>query len=105
MKLRNIFRNLYRYWFDDTYQLDMIQQRKIAKRFRRAKKIAGAKHKADGRTYYVILGPKDRYYVYNSLEMMQAKKRGIFKQKMTIHDIYSAASFIASSNPHLEKKL
>ena len=105
MKLKTVFRNLWRWWFDDTYSLEMIRQKKIKRRFDRAKKIAIAKHLADNRTYYVILGPKDQYYVYNSFEIMQAKKRGIFKQKMTIHDVLTAASYVVSDNPHLEKKL
>jgi len=103
-KLKIAFTNLWRWWFDDTYSLEIIRQKKIKRRFDKAKKIANAKHKADARTYYVILGPKDQYYVYNSFEIMQAKKRGIFKQKMTIHDVYTAASYVVSSNNDLKKE-
>jgi hypothetical protein len=103
--LEKIFRNFWRWWFDDTYRLDMVRQKKIARRFQKAKKIAHAKHSADARTYYVILGPKDQYYIYNSFEIMQAKKRGIFKQKMTIHDVYTAASYVVSGSKNMENKL
>lgn len=102
-KLKVVFRNLWRWWFDDTYHLELIRQKKIKRRFKRAIKIAHAKHKADNRTYYVILGPKDQYYVYNSFEIMQAKKRRIFRNDMTIHDVYTAASYVVSMNKNLNK--
>jgi len=103
LRFRFWFRKVWKWWFDDDYHLELIREKRKAIRFKRAKKLADKKHEADAKTYYVILGPGDRYFVYNSNEMLVAKKRGIFKQSMTIHDIYSAASYIATSTPDLKK--
>lgn len=99
-----ILRRWYLWWFDDSYRLEIMQARSVQRRFKKAKILADERHKMDGRTYYVILGGNNKYYVYNSFQIKDAQKNGLFWKAMTIMDIYTAASYIATGNADLKKE-
>jgi hypothetical protein len=97
-KIGRLFRNLWKWWFDDDYKLQLIEARRTKRRFTKAKKLADKKSAADGRTYYVILGHKNRYEVLSGYDVQQLKRQGTFRRNMTIRDLLEASTYIATQN-------
>ncbi len=77
-------------------QKDLIKAWWQGRHLRRAKRIATARHKADGRTYYVLPDDKGLPRAFNRSEIHLIQRAGLMDKKVTCVDLYREAMWIAN---------
>lgn len=90
-KYNNPIYKEYLYWHD------RIKAWWNAKALSKAKKLAIARHKADGRTYYVLPDNKGVPRSFNNKEITVLKAHGLISKNVTCLDLYREAMFIANA--------
>ncbi len=101
LKLRWHYWNRFQKWEHPLYREYLYwKDRFIAWRksliLKRAIKLAKARHKADGKTYYVIPDDRNRPRAFNNREIEILKKSRLMSKKVTCLDLYKEAMFIAN---------
>jgi len=106
----NLFKELYKEikgnwkdYCDDWRKLRAVRkERRATRRFKRrvdqAKKTADLKHKADGKTYYVLLDVFDNPIAVNSLEIKAMKNNHMLPKDFDIKDLLESAQYITKRN-------
>ena len=79
------------------YWLDRLTAWWKARELRKAKKMAVARHRTDGRTYYVIPDSKNRPRAFNNKEIAILKAHKLMHKNVTCLDLYREAMFIANA--------
>ncbi len=68
-----------------------------ARQLRNAKRLARARHLADGKTYYVLPDDRGRPRAFNSREIEILKAHGLMSKRATCVDLYKEAIWIANA--------
>jgi hypothetical protein len=89
-KYRNPIYKEYLYW------KDRIWAWWKARHLRRAKKLAIARHKTDGKTYYVLPDDRGIPRSFSAHEIDILKRNGLMHRKVNCYHLYQEAMFIAN---------
>ncbi len=79
------------------YFKDRVKAWWKARALRKAKKLARARHLADGKTYYVLPDSKNRPRAFSNHEIQILKAHGLISKKATCVDLYKEAMWIANA--------
>lgn len=64
---------------------------------KRAKNLAAARHKTDGKTYYVLFDAEGRPRSFNNKEIKRLQAAGLMSKHATVNDLYREAIWIANA--------
>lgn len=78
------------------YIKDLIKAWWKARQLNKAKKLAIARHKGDGKTYYVLPDDKGIPRAFNNREIDILKRNRLMHKSVTCVDLYKEAMFIAN---------
>jgi len=90
MKAINYIKSFFRSEWEENKQAYMLWWQ--AQKRKRAIKLADRRHKADGRTYYVIKAGKT-FLVVNSSEVKRLKRAGVIKKNVTVYDLITKSLY------------
>ncbi len=105
--MKNLKIALHRWWLQYKYRhplhkeylylSDRVKAWWKGRQLKKAKRLAKAKHKADGKTYYVLPDNQNIPRAFNSQEIQILKAHGLMSKKATCVDLYREAMWIANA--------